>query len=333
MPKVAVVILNYNGRQHLATFLPSVVQHSTDAEIIVADNGSTDDSLAFVTATFPQVKCFPLGENYGFCGGYNRALAQVEAEYFVLLNSDVEVSKDWLKPLLQGMEQNPKMGACQPKILSYLQKTHFEYAGAAGGYLDVLGYPFCRGRVLDVIEEDYGQYNAPAKVFWATGACLCIRAELYKNLGGLDESFFAHMEEIDLCWRMQNQDYEVWCLPQSVVYHLGGGTLAANNPRKTYLNFRNSLWVLHKNLPASQKYKIVLRIVLDGLAIVQQLTKGSLRHAGAIVRADWDFVRQVVKPRRVSTASPKKRNAQLASILLPWAFYIRKRRKFSELMD
>ncbi|MDN4164411.1 glycosyltransferase family 2 protein [Cytophagales bacterium LB-30] len=330
MPKVAVVILNYNGKQHLATFLPSVLQHSAEAEIIVADNGSTDDSLSFLASSFPNVTCIALDKNYGFCGGYNRALAQVEAEYFVLLNSDVEVSAGWLNPLIQGMEQNPEMGACQPKILSYQQKTHFEYAGAAGGYLDTLGYPFCRGRIFDVLEEDKGQYDAPAQIFWATGACLCIRANLYKKLGGLDESFFAHMEEIDLCWRLQNHGYQVWCLPQSVVYHLGGGTLAANNPRKTYLNFRNSLSVLLKNLPGNKLYKILVRLALDELAVLQQLIKGRPAHAWAIIKADIAFVWNLKNLLQKRGQAKGMKETSPGNSFLLWEFYWRRNKKFSD---
>ena len=250
MHQIAIVILNWNGRHFLEKFLPGVAQHSRDlARIVVADNASTDDSLAYLKANFPEVDIIRLDQNYGFTGGYNRALQQVQEPYYVLLNSDVEVSEGWLNPLMQFMEKHPEVAACQPKIRSYNDRHLLEHAGAAGGFIDYLGYPFCRGRIYNHLEEDKGQYDQAVPVFWATGACLFIRRDDFRNENGFDEQFFAHMEEIDLCWRLQQSGKQIWVIPQSTVYHVGGGTLPKNNPRKTFFNFRNNLMMLFKNLP------------------------------------------------------------------------------------
>ena len=250
MKKISHVILNWNGSEMLRTFLPSVVEFSQqdEVEICVADNGSTDDSVEVVRREFPQVRLIELASNYGFADGYNRALQQVDAEYVVLLNSDVEVTPHWLVPLMKYMDHHPEVAACQPKIRSYRQRGMFEYAGAAGGYIDRYGYPFCRGRILDKVEKDGGQYDSVESVFWATGAALFIRLKDYREAGGLDGRFFAHMEEIDLCWRLRARGRGIVCIPQSEVYHVGGATLAKENPRKTFLNFRNNLLMLYKNL-------------------------------------------------------------------------------------
>lgn len=292
MKKVAVVILNWNGKSWLEKFLPSVVAYTSnpDYDIIVADNGSTDDSITYTETHFPSVKILALDKNYGFTGGYNRALKMVNAEYFVLLNSDIEPSENWLDILVAQMDANPKIGACQPKILAYNEKDTFEYAGASGGFIDYLGYPFCRGRIFFTAEKDDLQYENDLEVFWATGACLMIRAELYEKAGGLDEDFFAHMEEIDLCWRLQNLDYKVKVFPKSVVYHVGGGTLHKENPKKTYLNYRNNLALLYKNLPFPSNYFVVFkRMVLDGIAGTHALTKGEYKNTIAIVKAHLAF--------------------------------------------
>jgi GT2 family glycosyltransferase len=260
MQKVAVVILNWNGAKMLQQFLPSVIDHTNSnlAEIIVADNGSTDNSLAILEKEFDQIRVIKFDKNYGFTGGYNKALAKCEHEYFVLLNSDIEVTPNWLDMLYKQMEEDKQVAACQPKILAYHDKESFEYAGASGGFIDKFGYPFCRGRILSSVEKDEGQYNESISVQWATGACLMVRGNIYHELGGLDELFFAHMEEIDLCWRIKNQGMKIMVYPQSRVYHVGGGTLPNNSPRKLFLNFRNNLLLLYKNLPKN-KLKSTLR--------------------------------------------------------------------------
>jgi GT2 family glycosyltransferase len=289
---IAIVILNYNGEKLLRQFLPSVIEHSKNASVFVADNGSTDGSLKILESVFPQVHILKLDKNYGFCGGYNRALKQVEADYYVLLNSDVEVTPGWLEPLLRLLENDEQIAAVQPKILSYQQKEYFEYAGAGGGFIDALGYPFCRGRLFDALEKDEGQYNDQRELFWATGACMMIRARAYHELGGFDDSFFAHMEEIDLCWRIQRSGSKVFYCGASQVYHVGAGTLSRSNPQKTYLNFRNGLRLLYKNLsPAMLWLKLPLRILLDYAAALNFTFKGNRKDAGAIVRAHLNFIK------------------------------------------
>lgn len=271
----------------LRTYLPSVVQH-TEGEVIVADNGSTDDSLKVLAKEFPAVKTIVLDKNYGFAEGYNKAIEQVDSEYVVLLNSDVEVTEHWLTPLLDYMQTHPEVAAVQPKIRSWRKRDYFEHAGAAGGYLSVLGYPYCRGRKFGRVEQDHGQYDTIANVDWTTGACMCVRTKIYKECGGLDASFFAHMEEIDLCWRMRNKGWKLACVPQSVVYHLGGGSLSYDNPRKTYLNFRNNLLMIYKN---SRCKWIVLgiRFFLDYAAAAMFLCTGKTGSAKAVYEARRDY--------------------------------------------
>lgn len=296
MKKVAVVILNYNGKRFLEQFLPNVLENTNAemAEIVVADNASTDDSVAFMRECYPQIRLIVNGSNGGFATGYNQALRQIEAEYYVLLNSDVEVTPNWIEPVVSLMDSNPDIAACQPKILSYDDKTKFEYAGACGGFIDKYGYPFCRGRIFQHLETDSNQYNEPMEVFWATGACMFVRADLYLKHGGLDDSFFAHMEEIDFCWRMKNLGYKVFCCPQSRVYHIGGGTLPKNSPRKTYLNFRNNLSLLVKNLPDGKLLPVLAyRIVLDWVASCKFLAEGCVGDFLAVFRAHWDFYRRL----------------------------------------
>ncbi len=283
----SVIILNWNGESMLRQFLPSVIKNTTgtDTEIVVADNGSTDNSLA-VLKEFPTVRVLTFDRNYGFAEGYNRALKETEARYVVLLNSDVEVTEGWLESLLAFMEEHEDYAACQPKILSYKQKTHFEHAGAAGGYIDRYGYPYCRGRILNNTEEDKGQYDTVADVFWASGACMLVRRETYESCGGLDAAFFAHMEEIDLCWRMNCRGWRLACVPKSVVYHVGGGALDYSNPRKTYLNFRNNLLMLYKNLPPRRlPWVLLMRFLLDYTAMLQSLLTGKPGNAKAVIRA------------------------------------------------
>ena len=294
--KVAVVILNYNGRKFLEQFLPNVIANCDPAttEVVVADNASTDDSVSFMRERFPDIRLIENGSNGGFATGYNVALRQVEAQYYVLLNSDIEVTPHWIEPVIELMDADPQIAACQPKILSYYHKEQFEYAGACGGFIDKYGYPFCRGRVFQNLEVDKGQYDTPMEVFWATGACMFVRADLYHKVGGLDDSFFAHMEEIDLCWRLKNAGYKVYCCPQSQVYHIGGGTLPKNSPRKTYLNFRNNLSLLVKNLPKKRVHRIILyRILLDWVAALKFLLECCPIDFGMVFKAHWDFYRRL----------------------------------------
>lgn len=290
--KTAVVILNWNGEKYLNQFLPILLEHTQipDVELIVADNASTDNSLLLLAEKFPTVRTIVFDRNYGFAGGYNKALSQIEAEYYVLLNSDVEVTANWLSSMLEYMEQNKDVAACQPKIRSFYNRTYFEHAGASGGFIDYLGFPFCRGRVIGKVEEDKGQFDTVADVFWATGACLLIRSEVFHKVGGLDDAFFAHMEEIDLCWRMNSRGYRIVCLPQSTVYHVGGGTLHVEHPRKTYLNFRNNLLMLYKNLPHKSLKKILFwRCVIDYAAAFQLFITGKPKNARSVIQARKDF--------------------------------------------
>ncbi|MEH0157235.1 glycosyltransferase family 2 protein [Limibacter armeniacum] len=288
---VAVVILNYNGKKYLEQFLPSVTSFSQGARIIVADNSSSDDSISFLQNQYAdKVEVIELDKNYGFCDGYNRALKQISADYYVLLNSDVEVTESWLTPMFDLMENHAEIAACQPKVKMYHDKTKFEYAGAAGGFIDKLGYPFCRGRIFQDLEVDNGQYDDEVEVFWATGACMMVRSDLYHQLGGLDAAFFAHMEEIDLCWRLKKHGHKVAYTGKSEVYHVGGGTLDYANPRKTYFNFRNSLFMLYKNLPTSRLFPFIfLRMVLDGVAGVRFVTQGQFNNLLAILKAHGAF--------------------------------------------
>lgn len=289
--KVAVVILNWNGKNFLEKFLPSVVTNTTNySEIIVADNASSDDSIAFLKEYYPGIKIIQNTENGGFAKGYNDALKLVEAEYYVLLNSDIEVTPNWIDPVIKLMDSDVSIAACQPKIKDFNRKTHFEYAGAAGGYIDKYGYMFCRGRIFDTIEEDNGQYNDTREIFWATGACLFIKSKYYHEMGGLDEDFFAHMEEIDLCWRLKNYGYKIMYCAESKVYHVGGGTLNKTSPHKTFLNFRNNLALLFKNHAPQYFYlKIFLRMILDGVAGAKFLASGQSSHFMAILKAHYAF--------------------------------------------
>lgn len=335
MTKVAIVILNYNGRTFLEQFLPSVIQHSQSHTIIVADNASTDDSIDFMKATYPEVRLIEMKENTGFSQGYNIALKEVEAEYYVLLNSDVEVTPNWLRPMLDFMEANPKVAACQPKIKAFHDKASFEYAGAAGGFIDKLGYPFCRGRIFDALEQDQGQYNDNFEVFWATGACMFVRASLYWQHGGLDNDFFAHMEEIDLCWRLKNAGHQIYYVGASEVYHVGGGTLPKSNPRKTFLNFRNNLALLYKNLPKGKVWTTLWwRFWLDGIAWAHFLAKGQIKDAMAISRAYWQFYGKVrFWKRKRKTASNFATHPQMLGQSLVFAYFFRKKKRFDDLIS
>ena len=289
--KVAVVILNWNGRKFLEQFLPGVINNSKgQAEVIIADNASTDDSVSFLKNNFPRIRIIQNRINGGFARGYNDALAQVDAKYFVLLNSDIEVTPNWIQPVINLMESDKQIAACQPKLMSFYNREKFEYAGAAGGYIDKYGYPFCRGRLFQTMEGDGGQYDDETEIFWATGACLFVRSDIYKELGGLDEQFFAHMEEIDFCWRVKNHGYKIMYCPDSTVYHVGGGTLPNKSWKKTYLNMRNNNIMLYKNLPDNRLYKVfIARLVLDGVAAIKFLFDGGFMDLFAVVKAHWDF--------------------------------------------
>lgn len=293
--KLAIVILNYNGKELLQKFLPSLVEFSGNNQIIVADNCSTDDSVAFLRATYPTLRTILMNENTGYAGGYNNALKQVEADVYCLINSDIEVTANWINPIVETMLTDNKIGACQPKILSYHNKTSFEHAGAAGGFIDMLGYPFCRGRIINTVEPDHGQYNDARKIFWATGACLFIRADLFHRLNGFDKDFFAHMEEIDLCWRIQKLGYTVNYIPQSTVYHVGGATLSKSNPRKTYFNFRNNILMLHKNLSFfSMLLVLFIRHLLDLIAALKFFAEGHRKDSKMIFKAYLWFYSNII---------------------------------------
>ena len=321
--RCSVVILNWNGAEMMRQYLPSVVRYTSGEgiEVVVADNGSTDNSLTVLREEFPSVRVIVLDKNYGFAEGYNHAIGQIESEYTVLLNSDVEVTEGWSGPLLSYMDAHPQTAACQPKILSWSSKEagdrpiRFEHAGAAGGMMDALGYPFCRGRVLNRVEADKGQYDTIVPVFWTSGAAMCIRTAVYKSAGGLDTLFFAHMEEIDLCWRMQCRGYELVCVPQSVVYHLGGGSLSYESPRKTYLNFRNNAMMLYKNLPFFRLVAVMLcRLLTDYAAAILFALKGQGKNAAAVVKARRDFWRML---RQSDLREKRKTNRRLATVSYP----------------
>lgn len=336
MQRIAVVILNWNGEKMLREFLPDVVRYSQGAEIVVADNASTDGSLPLLEQDFPQVRRIVFDCNHGFAQGYHLALASVQAEYYLLLNNDVQVGPDWLRPMLEYMDAHPQVAACQPKLLCHWDRDRFEYAGACGGYIDAWGYPYCRGRVMGTVEEDKGQYDEPAPLLWATGAALMIRSEAYWQAGGLDGRFFAHQEEIDLCWRLRSRGYEIACVPQSVVWHVGGGTLPKDSPHKTYLNFRNNLLLLYKNLPSDRLEKVMrVRFWLDALASVQFLLTGKWGSFLAVWRGRRDFLRM-----RPQFAADRQQNLE-ATVVSPvpeqtavsilWNYYVRGNRTFSAI--
>lgn len=330
--KVAVVILNWNGEKMLKQFLPTVVSSITtpDCEVIVADNGSTDGSLQLLTEQYPTLRVIRFDQNYGFAEGYNRALNEIKADYFLLLNSDVELKNDPLPPLISLLDSDPNLGAAMPKILSQLRPSMFEYAGAAGGYIDKLCFPFCRGRVIGTVEEDEGQYDTLKEVFWASGAALFVRSDLYRKLGGLDGDFFAHMEEIDFCWRVKNSGYKVMCEPRSSVYHLGGGALNNESPFKLYLNFRNNLYMMHKNL-VNYKGLIFLRMLIDGMLGSIYLLRGQKDYFKAVVKAHRDYRKE--KPKlneKRKMISQKRVNCVFnGSIIVRYAFG---KKKFKNLL-
>ncbi len=294
MTKLAIVILNWNGRKYLEQFLPSLVRYLPEyAEIVIADNASSDDSISFLKTHYPDIRVLEHAENEGFAKGYNHALQNIEAQYYCLLNSDIEVTEHWIEPIIEQMDANEKIAAVQPKLLSYFKRDEFEYAGAAGGFVDKYGYPFCRGRVFSYLEKDHGQYDTEMDVFWATGAALFVRSDVYRTMGGLDADFFAHMEEIDFCWRIKNAGYKIKINPASVVYHIGGGTLPKNNSFKTYLNFRNNLFLLLKNLPEERLRKtFIVKFFLDQIAAFFFLLQGHFKDFTAVYKAMRDFYKQ-----------------------------------------
>jgi riboflavin kinase/FMN adenylyltransferase len=342
-PNVAIVILNFNGREYLQRFLPSVLAGSyPNFEVYVADNGSTDGSLEFIRKHYRTVKCIDLGQNYGYAAGYNRALQQVGADYYVLLNSDVEVTPQWIEPIIELMERDPMVAACQPKVKSFEQKDQFEYAGAAGGWIDAFGYPFCRGRIFAHTEKDTGQYDNTQEIFWATGAALFIRAQLFHDIGGFDPDYFAHYEEIDLCWRLKRAGYKIMARPRSVVYHVGGGTLSYTTPFKTYLNFRNTLYTILKNEPRERLlWLLPLRLLFDGLAGLLFLSQGKFRHIRSIIKAHLTFfpnLKRTLQQRRHNEELINKVSIQPYPNLagryqgsIVWEYYARGKRSFREL--
>lgn len=334
-PSVAVVILNWNGLSYLKSFLPQVLETDySNLQIIVGDNASTDGSVLFLEESYPEIRVIQNQVNHGFAGGYNQVLNQVEADYYVLLNSDVQVPKNWIRPVIQVMEHDPMIAAAQPKIKSFHEPLKFEYAGAAGGFLDKFGFPFCRGRIFDVIEHDRGQYNDSVEIFWASGAALFVKSACWKQVGGLDPDFFAHMEEIDVCWRLKNMGYKVVYCPGAEVFHVGGGTLNSTNPFKTYLNFRNNLYLLQKNLPANEMYTMLFaRIWIDFVAWLHFILKGEFKFAWAINKAHFNFFQNYRNTGRKRTLPqlPFKKLSGVYHSSIVWAFFITKIKVFGKL--
>ncbi|HYC40818.1 MAG TPA: glycosyltransferase family 2 protein [Chitinophagaceae bacterium] len=336
-PLVSIVILNWNGKSFLEKFLPSVL--ATDYpnfKVVVADNGSTDDSVSFLSTHYPKLRCIRLGSNMGFAKGYNEALRQISSDYYVLLNSDVETTNGWIQPMVDLLENDPSIGACQPKLLCHDNRNLFEYAGAAGGWIDKYGYPFCKGRIFDVWETDRGQYDRAEPIFWASGAALFIRAPLFHEINGFDEFFFAHQEEIDLCWRLQLAGHKIYSCPAAVVYHVGGGTLHKSNALKTFLNFRNNRIMLSKNLPLRRKLWVMpVRAFLDALSAWKGLITGDGKYFLAVVRAHVAFIRWWLFQKRKSVF-PASRSGTLRGMLrrnIIWEYFIRKKKFFSEIVD
>jgi GT2 family glycosyltransferase len=334
MDKAAVVILNWNGRDYLEQFLPFLLKNNAPyCSIYIADNNSNDGSVNFLKINYPQVKIIQNPANEGFAKGYNDALKSIKAEYYILLNSDIEVTRNWIEPVISFMDKNPNVAACQPKIKSYDKRDFFEHAGAAGGFIDFFGYPFCRGRIFNHVEKDVGQYDDIKEIFWATGACLFIRAEKFHEAGGFDPEYFAHMEEIDLCWKLKNSGNKIFYIPASTVYHVGGGTLSYKSPKKTFLNFRNSLSTLYKNLPAPKSIFIILvRFILDGVAGIKFLLEGHPAHFLAVIKAHFSFyglIGSLKRKKKLNKTFMNQNQVYKGSIVLD--FYLKKKRNFSEL--
>ena len=335
--KTAIVILNYNGERHLKTFLPSVIEHCPpDARVYLADNASTDGSVAFAEKAYPELDLIKLTKNHGFAGGYNEALKQIDEEYFALVNSDLEVTEGWLKPLTEILDANETIASVQPKIRSYRERGYFEYAGASGGFIDTHGYAFCRGRIFGKCERDIGQHDDPREVFWTTGACMVIRASAFREAGGFDADLFAHMEEIDLCWRLKNAGHRMYCQPASTVYHLGGGTLSAHSPHKTYLNYRNNLTVLIKNdFRKKFRRKLLKRLVLDGISAMQLLFSKGPAHFTAVLRAHFylysNFKSLRAKRRKWKSRAVNINNTGFYRNSVVYDFFVKKKRVFGAL--
>lgn len=334
----AVVILNWNGIDWLKQFIPTLIENTpaSEADLIVADNASSDESVDYLKQNHPEIQLIILDQNYGFAEGYNRALKQITHPYSILLNSDVEVTKNWVQPLINQLESSDKTAACQPKIKDFYNKDYFEYAGASGGFIDYMGYPFCRGRIFNELEQDKGQYDTSISIFWATGACLAIKTDLYNKTGGLDSEFFAHMEEIDLCWRLKSLGYDIYAVPKSTVYHVGGGTLSKVSPKKTYLNFRNNLLILYKNLPPSQLFKILfLRLILDGVAGLKFVLSGEFSHMFSIIKAHFHFYGMMSRFKSKRQENIEKTNTQnileVYSKSIVWEHFFNKKSNFSLL--
>ena len=334
--KVSVVILNYNGQKLMQQYLPTVIANSGNAEIIIADNGSTDGSVEWLKKEYPTLRLITFDKNYGFAEGYNQALKLVDNEYYVLLNSDVRTPENWLLPLYNYMENNPTCVACQPKIRSVYEPEKFEYAGAAGGFIDIYGYPLCRGRIMNNVETDNNQYDTIEEIFWATGACLFIRSKAYWDTGGLDGRFFAHQEEIDLCWRLKARGTSIVCVPESIVYHVGGGSLGYESPFKTKLNFRNNALLLYKNLSSDRYWwTYIFRLLLDWLAALQRLLQRKPKNAWAVIEAQIEFIKirknfKSDRERNLALTKHKKPSG-LLNLWLIWQVYINKKQKYSDL--
>ncbi|MBV7441864.1 glycosyltransferase family 2 protein [Weeksellaceae bacterium TAE3-ERU29] len=328
--KVAVVILNWNGKKLLAEFLPKVIEYSSEAELYVIDNASSGDDVAYLKQNFPQIKIIENTKNFGFAGGYNQGLKSINADVYCLLNSDVEVTPNWLQPIINLFEKDKEISVIQPKILDYNNRDYFEYAGAGGGFLDNFGYPFCRGRIFWTLEKDENQYNDEIPIFWATGACMFIKSEVFWEMNGFDEDFFAHMEEIDLCWRIQNKGYKIYYSGLSTVYHVGGGTLKKNSPNKTYLNFRNNLWMLTKNLPSYKLIPIIFsRLVLDGVTAIVFWKYEGFSHLKAIFRAHMSFYSKL--PLMLKKREETKRKFWLKRFV-PFQYFILGRKKIKDIV-
>ncbi len=333
-PTTAVVILNWNGKHFLEEYLPKVESYSQfpDVSIVVTDNGSTDDSVSYLQKYHPNVRLILLDKNYGFAEGYNRALQQVDSDYFVLLNSDVEVTENWLQPLIDQM-QTSGVAACMPKIRSVADRTSFEYAGAAGGFIDRLGYPFCRGRIFHTVEKDTGQYDSPIEIFWATGACCLIKADIFRQMGGFDAYFFAHMEEIDLCWRIKNAGYTIRYTPESTVYHVGGGMLPQKSPFKTYLNYRNNLLMMYKNLPKKHKTRtLAFRIILDTISSFHSLLQGDTSVIKAVWKAHASFWKALPQYQKLSVEQPLSFPSCVYPRSLVFQYFIKRKKYYREMI-
>lgn len=333
MSKASVAILNYNGAQYLETFLPTFIKFTQNHEIVIIDNASTDESVSWLKENYPEIRCIVLETNLGFAGGYNQGLKEIESEYFAIVNSDIEVSENWLDIMVRFLDENQDYVACQPKIKSYHNKEYFEYAGACGGFIDGFGYPYCRGRIFEDIEKDEGQYDDIIDIFWASGACMLIRAKDFFDIGGFDKDFFAHMEEIDMCWRLSSTGKKIACIPDSVVYHVGGGTLAKSNPMKTYLNFRNGLSLLLKNLAWYDLWKIYFRMTFDLLAGVKFWIDNDHRHFIAVLHAHVSFIKRIFlnTGKRIQIKTRPVKKELIHSQLLIADYFIRGRRTFKEL--